>query len=208
MPRVLIADDHVLIREGLRKVLAREADMQVVAEACNFSELMAAVESTAVDVVLMDINMPGAGAFESLKRIRARRAGPHVIVLSMMPEGQVALDLLIAGAAGYVSKEAAATEVVAAIRKVVRGYRYMSPSLASRFAQTKTPSPRALLSPREQEVLCFIAGGLSVKEIAAQLGLSISTVHTHRASLLGKLHLRTDVELSLYAIRHRLVELK
>jgi two-component system invasion response regulator UvrY len=208
MPRVLIADDHVLIREGLRKVLAREADMQVVAEACNFSELMAAVESTAVDVVLMDINMPGAGAFESLRRIRARRAGPPVIVLSMMPEGQVALDLLIAGAAGYISKEAAATELVAAIRKVVSGYRYMSPSLASRFAQPKTPSSRALLSPRELEVLCFIAGGLSVKEIAAQLGLSISTVHTHRASLLGKLQLRSDVELSLYAIRHRLVDLK
>jgi DNA-binding NarL/FixJ family response regulator len=208
MPRVIIADDHVLIREGLRKVLAREADIQVVAEACNFSELVAAVESTPADVVLMDINMPGAGAFETLKRIRAHRSAPPVIVLSMMPEGEVALDFLIAGAAGYISKEAAAAEVVAAIRKVVHGYRYMSPSLAPRFAQAKTPLSRELLSPRELEVLCLIASGLTVKEIAAQLGLSISTVHTHRARLLEKLHLRSDVELSRYAIRHHLDELK
>ena len=208
MLRVIIADDHVLIREGLRKVLAREVDMQVVAEACNFGELLAALESTAADVVVMDINMPGAGALQTLKRIRLRPLAPPVIVLSMMPEGKAALDLLIAGAAGYVSKGAAATELVAAIRKAVCGYRYMSPSLSPRFARARRPSSHEPLSQRELEVLCLIASGLTVKEIAAQLSLSISTVHTHRASVLEKLHLRSDVELSRYAIQHRLVELK
>jgi DNA-binding NarL/FixJ family response regulator len=205
MPRVIVADDHVLIREGLRKVLDREPDMQVAGEACNFRELLATIESTPADVVLMDIHMPGAGALETLKRIRVRRPTLAVIVLSMLSEGHVSLDLLIAGAAGYVSKEAATDELVAAIRKVVAGYRYMSPTLSRRLAQARTPSSEHL-SPRELEVLCLIASGFAVKEIAARLSLSISTVHTHRARILEKLKLRSDVELSRYAIRQHLVD--
>jgi DNA-binding NarL/FixJ family response regulator len=207
MPRIIIADDHVLIREGLRKVLAGEADMQVVGEAADFPSLVVLVESMPADVALVDINMPGAGALETLRGIRVRRPALPVVVLSMMPEGQLGLDLLICGAAGYVSKEAAAHELVAAIRKVVCGYRYVSPILTQRIARRQPPS-RELLSPRELEVLCLIAGGLAVKEVAARLTLSVSTVHTHRARILDKLQLRSDVELSRYAIRHRLVELK
>jgi DNA-binding NarL/FixJ family response regulator len=207
VPRIIIADDHVLIREGLRKVLAAEADMHVVGEAVDFPSLLALAQSMPADVALVDINMPGAGALETLRSIRVRRPALPVVILSMMPEGQLGLDLLICGAAGYVSKEAAAHELVAAIRKVVGGFRYVSPILSQRIAQKPAPS-RNLLSPRELEVLCLIASGLAVKEVAARLTLSISTVHTHRARVLDKLTLRSDVELSRYAIRHRLVDCK
>lgn len=204
MPRVIVADDHVLIREGLRKVLAREADMQVVGEAADFGTLTMLVQKTPADVLLMDINMPGAGAHETLASIRRDYPDLAVVVLSMMPEEQVALDMLTGGAAAFVSKEAAADELVAAIRKALSGHRDLTPQ----FPQPRRPGrlpPHGLLSPREIEVLRLIASGLAVKEIAARLELSISTVHTHRARILAKLQLRSDVELSRYAMRERLV---
>lgn len=205
MTRVIVADDHVLIREGLRKILAGDADMQIVGEAANFQALIALVESTPAEVALMDINMPGPSALDTLKRIHAHRPQLPVLVLSMLPEQQVALDYdyLIAGAAGYVSKEAAAADLLAAIRRVVGGYRYISPALAQHIARAQTVSHD--LSPRELQVLCLIASGLAVKEIADRLALGVSTVHTHRARIMQKLELRSDVELSRYAIRHRLV---
>lgn len=204
MPRVIIADDHVLIREGLRNVLAREPDMQVIAEAGDRPELIALVESTAADVVLMDINMPGDGAIETLQRIRSRRPELRVLILSVLPEEQVALGFLRMGAAGYVSKEAAAEELVAAIRKVMAGKRYISAALAERIAGGQTP-PHELLSRREREVLRLIASGLAVKEIASRLSLSGSTVHAHRARILEKLNVRSDVDLARYAVHHHLV---
>jgi DNA-binding NarL/FixJ family response regulator len=207
VPRIIIADDHPLIREGLRKVLASEADMYVVGEAADFSSLLVLVQSMPADVALVDINMPGAGALETLRNIRVRRPSLPVVVLSMMPEGQLGLDLLICGAAAYVSKEAAAHELVTAIRRVVGGHRYVSPILSQRIARGPAPS-REQLSPRELEVLCLIASGLAVKEVAARLTIGISTVHTHRARILDKLNLRSNVELSRYAIRHRLVDWK
>ena len=205
MPRVIIGDDHALIREGLRNVLAREPDMQVAGEAGDREALIALAESTPADVVLMDINMPGGSATDALQRIRSRRPAPQVLILSMLPEEQVALGFIRMGAAGYISKEAAAEELVAAIRTALAGKRYVSAALASRLAGGDA-SPHELLSPRELEVLRFIATGLAVKEIADRLSLSASTVHTHRARILLKLHLRSDVELSRYAIRHRLVD--
>ncbi len=207
MPRILIADDHVLIREGLRKVLAREADMHVVGEAVDFPSLLILVQSMPADVALVDINMPGAGALETLRSIRVRRPSLPVVVLSMMPQGQLGLDLLICGAAAYVSKEAAAHELVTAIRRVAGGHRYVSPILSQGIAPSQ-PASSGQLSARELEVLCLIASGLAVKEVAARLTLSISTVHTHRARILDKLKLRSDVELSRYAMRHRLVDWK
>jgi DNA-binding NarL/FixJ family response regulator len=153
----------------------------------------------------MDINMPGGSATDALQRIRSRRPAPQVLILSMLPEDQVALGFIRMGAAGYISKEAAAEELVAAIRTALAGKRYVSAALASRLAGGDA-SPHELLSPRELEVLRFIATGLAVKEIADRLSLSASTVHTHRARILLKLHLRSDVELSRYAIRHRLVD--
>lgn len=200
MPRVIIADDHVLIREGLRKVLARERDMQIVGEAQNGRALLALVASAHADVVVMDINMPGDGAVETLQRIRALRPQLPVLVLSVLPEEQVARTFLRLGAAGYVSKEVAAEELVGAIRKVLAGSRYLGSGLAGRMAL----SAGEQLSPRELQVLRFIAQGLAVKEIAGRLHLSGSTVHTHRARILDKLGLRSDVDLSRYALRHGL----
>jgi DNA-binding NarL/FixJ family response regulator len=205
MARVIIGDDHALIREGLRHVLAREPDMQIAGEAGDRETLVSLAESTSADVVLMDINMPGGSASDALQRIRSRRPAPQVLILSMLPEDQVALGFLRMGAAGYVSKDAAADELVSAIRTALAGKRYVSPALASRLAGGEA-APHELLSPRELEVLRFIATGLAVKEIADRLSLSASTVHTHRARILLKLHLRSDVELSRYAVRHRLAD--
>lgn len=205
MLRILIGDDHALIREGLRNVLAREPDMQVAGEAGDRQALIALAESTPADVVVMDINMPGGSATEALQRIRKRHPEIPVLILSMLPEEQVALGFMRMGAAGYVSKDAAAAELVKAIRTALEGKPYMSAALAKRLA-TREPSPHELLSPREVEVLRFLALGLAVKEIADRLSLSASTVHTHRARILHKLHLRSDVELSRYATRHRLVD--
>jgi two-component system, NarL family, invasion response regulator UvrY len=207
MPRVIIADDHALVREGLRKVLAAEPDMQVVGEAAHFPGLVALVEATPADVVLTDLNMPGAGgALKAIKQMRDFRLGLPIIVLSVIPESQGGLEVLIAGASGYVSKAVAAQEVVTAIRKVVRGYRYISPALRERLLSSEPPREDDGLSAREHQVLCLIALGFTVKEIASQLDLSVSTVHTHRARVLHKLQLRSDVELSHYALQKHLVE--
>jgi DNA-binding NarL/FixJ family response regulator len=206
MPRVLIADDHVLIREGLRKVLALEPGMEVAGEAADARELLELVAATSADVVLMDINMPGEGAVETLRRIAALRPGLPVLIISMLPEEHVAPRLLRMGAAGYVSKSAAAEELVTAIRKVLGGGRYVSPALAERIAFTGTAAAHESLSPRELQVLRLIAGGGPVKEIADALSLSVSTVHTHRARILEKLGLRSDVELTRYAVRFHLVD--
>ena len=206
MPRVLIADDHVLIREGLRRVLALDPGIVVVGEAADAAELVALVASTAADVVLMDVNMPGEGSIETLQRIAALRPGLPVLVISMLPEEHVAPRLLRLGAAGYVSKGAAAEELVAAIRKVLAGGRYVSAALAERIAFTGTAAAHEALSPRELQVLRLIAGGRPVKEIADALALSVSTVHTHRARILEKLGVRSDVELTRYAVRFHLVD--
>lgn len=205
MVRVLIGDDHVLVREGLRNVLSREPDMRVVGEAGDREGLLALADSTAADVVVMDINMPGASAAGALMRLRKRHPQLPVLLLSMLPEDHVALGFLKLGAAGFVSKATAAGELVTAIRTAVSGRWHFSPTLAQRMASGE-PAPREVLSARELEVLRLLATGLAVKEIADRLTLSPSTVHTHRARILGKLQLRSDVELSRYAVRNRLVE--
>ncbi len=205
MARVIIGDDHALIREGLRNVLAREPDMEVAGEAGDRAALVVLAESTPADVLLMDVNMPGGSAAEALQRIRSRCPRLPVLMLSMLPAEQAALGFLRLGAAGYVSKDAAAVELVGAIRTALAGKPYVSAALARRLA-SREAAPYELLSPRELEVLRFIASGLTVKEIADRLSLSASTVHTHRARVLHKLHLRSDVELSRYASRHRLVD--
>lgn len=206
MARVIIADDHVLIREGLREVLAREPDMRVVGEAKNGPELIALVQSEPADVVLLDVNMPGDGSIETLQRITSIRPSLPVLMISMLPEEQVAVPFLRLGAAGYVSKAAAAEELVNAIRTVLGGVRYVSPGLAERLATGRGRPSHELLSRRELEVLRLIADGRSVKEIADKLDLSVSTVHTHRTHILDKLNLRSDVELARYAVSNHLVD--
>jgi two-component system invasion response regulator UvrY len=204
--RVIIADDHVLIREGLRKVLAREPDIQVVGEAKNGPEVMELVRSTPADILLLDVNMPGERCVDTLRDIKELHPGLSVLMISMLPEEQVALRFLRLGAAGYVSKDAAADELINAIRRILTGARYISPALTERLAAGDARPSHEILSRRELQVLRRIAGGRSVKQIAEELGVSISTVHTHRTHLLDKLDLRSDVELARYAMSYQLVE--
>lgn len=206
MPRVLIADDHVLIREGLRKVFAREPDMEVTGEAATHAELLRLLEEQhRPDVVVMDAGMPGDGPLETLQQIARRHRGLPVLVLSMLPEDQVALRFMKHGAAGFISKDAPPEELVGAVRKVAAGEHYLSPALLDRVAAQRH-ALHERLSPREMEVLRLIARGSVVKAIAEKLGLSVSTVHTHRARILEKLECRTDVELARYAVRHHLAD--
>ncbi len=206
MAGVVIADDHVLIREGVRSVLAREPDMRVVGEASNGDEVIRVLERIPANVVLLDLNMPGGSAVETLRRIRSMQPELPVLILSVLPEEQVAVHFIKLGAAGYVSKWTAAEELVHAIRRVLGGTRYVSPALAELLAAGRGRPSRDLLSPRELQVLRRIAAGRSVKQIADDLGLSVSTVHTHRTHVLDKLHLRSDVDLTRYAVASLLVE--
>lgn len=203
--RVLVADDHELIREGLRKVFAREPGIEVVGEAASHVQLLQLLErQRPPDVVLMDPGMPGDGPVETLRKIAQLQPALPVLVLSMLPEDQVALRFIKSGAAGFVSKDAPPEELVSALRKVARGERYLSAELRERVAQQRHLLHERL-SPREMEVLNLIATGKRVKEIAERLKVTVSTVHTHRARLLEKLDCRSDVDLTRYAVRHHLV---
>jgi DNA-binding NarL/FixJ family response regulator len=207
---ILIADDHTLIRQGLRKLFEAEGDLRVAGEAAVVAEVFDLLSSTKVDLLILDINMPGRSGIEALQDLRTRFPGVRVLILSMYPEETAAVRVLKAGASGYVSKDAAPEELLKAIRKVASGERYVSQSLADRLAEEiVTPHTNKLhesLSEREYEVLCLIGRGKTVTEIARQLSLSISTITTYRARILKKMNMRTTAELIHYAIRHNLVE--
>jgi len=207
--RILIADDHVLFREGLRQVLARHHDLSVVAEAGDGQEALDLIRSTPLDVVLLDISMPGLSGLDILTDILSEKRHPAVLVLSMYPEDQYAVRVLKAGAAGYLTKEAAAEELISAIRKVASGGTFVSPLLAERLARALRSSwdmlPHQLLSDREFQVMRMLALGKKVKEIAEALCLSEKTITTYRARVLEKMKLRGNTEITRYALRHKLI---
>lgn len=208
MIRVLVADDHPVFRAGLRQILAEEPTMQLVGEAADGDELMRLVTTTEVDVVLMDITMPGAPFPTLLQSLKAKRPKLQVLILSMHPEDQFALRALRDGAAGYLTKERSAEELIEAIHRVVRGGKYVTPSVAEKLAESlETGVPAVLheaLSDRQHQILCLLGSGKCVKEIAAELSLSPKTVSTHRARILHKMKLRTNADLIRYALRHGL----
>ncbi len=210
MIRILVADDHPVVREGLKRIIESARDMRVTAEAGTSAEVLEAVRLEVPDVVLLDISMPGRGGLEVLSDLRTEFARLPVLVVSMYSEDQYARRVLKAGAAGYLTKESAPGQLVRAIRQVVRGGRYVSPTLAVRLAiDLQAPegkSPHELLSDREYQVFCMIADALTVTEIAERLFLSVKTVSTYRARILEKMGLKNNVEIARYAIRHRLVE--
>ncbi len=210
MIRILVADDHPVVREGLKRIIESARDMRVTAEAGTSAEVLEAVRLEVPDVVLLDISMPGRGGLEVLSDLRTEFARLPVLVVSMYSEDQYARRVLKAGAAGYLTKESAPGQLVRAIRQVVRGGRYVSPTLAERLAiDLQAPegkSPHELLSDREYQVFCMIADALTVTEIAERLFLSVKTVSTYRARILEKMGLKNNVEIARYAIRHRLVE--
>jgi DNA-binding NarL/FixJ family response regulator len=208
--RVLIADDHPVVRQGLKQMLGAEPDLVVAGEASNGHETIELCERVAWDVAVVDYNMPGKGGIDLVKELRSRHPHCPVLVLSIYPEEQYALRVLKAGAAGYLTKESAADELVNALRKVAKGGRYVSATLGERLAQElagdgEQPLHRRL-SDREYQIMWMIASGKTVGEIAEQLFLSPNTISTYRARILQKLDLKNNAELMRYAIHHQLVE--
>lgn len=210
MIRILIADDHTIVREGLKQILAETTDMVVADEASNGQEVVAKIEKNEYDVVLLDISMPGRSGIEVLKQIKTEQPRISVLILSMYSEEQYALRALKAGASGYMTKESAPDELIEAIRKVSQGRKYISPSLAEKLAfnleaDAEKP-PHETLSDREYQVMCMIASGKTIKEIADELFLSIKTVSTYRTRILEKMRMKSNAALTHYAVQNKLVE--
>ncbi len=209
MIRILIVDDHAMFREGLKQILAKHSDMRVVDEAGSGQEAMEKIQHHKIDVVLLDISLPGRSGADLLTEIKKEKPELATLVLSMHPEDQYAVRMMKAGASGYVTKESAADELISAIRKVAVGGRYISSKLAEEMAvalDTSTPKlPHQTLSNREFQVMRMLASGKSLKEIADELFLSEKTVTTYRARILEKMKLRNNVELTIYAIENKLL---
>ena len=210
MIRILIADDHAVVREGIKRIIADIGDITVAGEAADGRELLAMVANDAWDVILMDLAMPGLPGLEVLQDIRSRKPKLPVLVLSMYPEDQYAVRTLMAGASGYINKGTPPDELVTAIRTVAEGRRYITAavaqSLASHVDTVSAKPPHESLSNREHQVMCLIAAGKSVGDIAEELLLSVKTVSTYRSRILQKLRLRHNAEITRYAMQHGLVE--
>lgn len=210
MIRIIIADDHPVVRQGLKQILADEPDMIVTGEAPNAQGLLEKVRKEKCDVLLLDITMPGRGGLDILKDLRREYPKLSVLVLSIHPEDQFGPRVLKSGAAGYMSKESAPEELVSAIRRVAAGGKYISPSLAEKLASDLADdgarAPHEKLSDREYQVMSLIASGKTVKEISANLSLSVKTISTYRSRMLGKMKMKTNAELIHYAIQNKLVD--
>jgi two-component system invasion response regulator UvrY len=208
--KVLIADDHELVRRGLKEILADAFDHLRVAEARTGQEILDLARQQVWDVALLDIKMPGRSGLEVLEELKKLHPKMPVVVISAFPEEDYALRAFKLGASGYVSKEGASDELLAAVRKVIAGGRYVTPSLAEKLAATlsgEAPvSPHESLSNRELEVLRLVASGKTIKEVAAELSLSEKTIATYRLRLARKMGLATNVELARYALQHKLVD--
>lgn len=209
MTRVLVADDHPLLRSGLRQVLSQEPDLEVIGEAEDSEQVLQKVSENNCDVVILDLTMPGRGGLDVLRELRRQHPALPILVLSVHAEDQFAVRAIKAGASGYLSKENAAPEVVRAVRKVLTGKKYVSPTLAEMLANALDHDdqrpPHETLSDREFQVLCKIASGMTVSQIAAQVSLSVKTVSTYRARVLEKMNMHNNAELTRYAIQSGLV---
>ncbi len=210
MIKILIADDHPIVRKGLKDIIKETSDMEVADEARNGKEVLEKVRKGDFDVVVLDISMPGRSGLEILKEIKNEKPKLSVLILSVHPEDQYAIRVLKAGASGYLTKESAPDELITAIRKASLGKKYISYSLAEKIAfDLETGTEKALhktLSDREYEVMRMIASGKTSKEIAKELFLSVKTVSTYRSRILEKMKMKNNAELIHYAIKHRLVE--
>ena len=208
MIRVVIADDHRILREGLKQLLQSAPDLTVVGEAGDGHEALAQVRGTDFDVLLLDMSMPGKSGMELIRQVKAERPKLRVLVLSMHEEHQYAVRSIRAAASGYLTKESAALELVAAIRKVAGGGAYISAEVAEQLALASMPRaegpPHTLLSDREYQVFRRLVEGAAVTQIAGDLNLSVKTVSTHKARLMEKLGVGNQAELIHYALKHRL----
>ena len=210
MIRIIVADDHTIVREGLKQLLAAAGDIEVVAEAQNGHEVIERIRAVAADLLLLDMSMPGKSGIELIKQIYSEKPKLRILVLSMHEEHQYAVRAIRAGAAGYLTKESASRQLVEAIRKVASGGAFISAEVAQQLALGAMPDAKgplhASLSDREFQIFRLLAEGKSVSDIAERLNLSVKTVSTHKANILQKMGMSTPAELIRYAITHRLVD--
>jgi DNA-binding NarL/FixJ family response regulator len=210
MIRIVVADDHTIVREGLKQILAAPGDFEVVAEAQNGHEVIERIRTLDFDLLLLDMSMPGKSGIELIKQVKSEKPRLRILVLSMHEEHQYAVRAIRAGAAGYLTKEGASSQLVQAIRKVAGGGAYISSAVAEQLALGAMPDakgpPHASLSDREFQIFRMIAEGKSVSDIAERLNLSVKTVSTHKSNILQKMNMTTQAELIKYALTHRLVE--
>lgn len=208
--RVIIADDHALVRRGFAELLREMSDLEVVAEAASGDELLALVRERPADVVVMDMNMPGPSGLDLVKSLKAERPGLPLLVLSAHPEDQYAVRVVRAGAMGYLTKASAEADLVDAVRRVAEGKRFLTRTLAEALLDALDANaeevPHAALSDREYQVLRLLASGNTVGGIAEQLSLSVKTISTYRARLLQKMGMSNNAELTRYALENDLVD--
>jgi len=209
MIHVVLADDHAIVRDGLRMVLESTGDISVVGEAENGTETLKLLQQIKPDVLLLDVSMPGLNGFDVVQRMGQKDEQVPTLVLSMYPEEQYALRFIKAGAAGYLAKDAASTQLVNAVRMVASGRKYISPEVATLLAESLSgeheQEAHELLSDREYQVMCHIGSGKTVSQIAEQMSLSVRTISTYRSRILAKMRMSTNAELTHYTIKHGLV---
>ena len=210
MIRVAIVDDHAILRRGLNQIITESGEMEMVGEAENSAQAMRLLRDKPCDVVLLDISLPDRNGIETLKLIRKEFPRLQVLILSMHPENQYALRALKAGAAGYLTKQSAASQLVSAIRQVKLGRKYVTPAVAEELANSidhdSEKAPHETLSIREYQTMCLIASGKTLTEIARQMSISVKTVSVYRARTLEKMRLKNNAELTHYAIKNQIVE--
>lgn len=213
--RVLLADDHMLFRQGVRQLLASEPDIEVVGEVPNAAEAMAKSADLRPDVILMDVAMPGFSSFEAVRQIRKDRPDTRVLFLTMYDDEDYLVEAMDVGASGYILKDSAASQLVTAVREAQKGGSYLSPRMLAQLVndfrscvKSAGRTPRfATLTPREKEVLKMLAEGQSVKEIACALDLSVKTVEAHKFNLMRKLDLHNKAQLVQYAIQKKIIRI-
>jgi DNA-binding NarL/FixJ family response regulator len=210
MKRIIIADDHEIVRAGLKQIIADDPDLSVDGEAGDGQELLEKLRKKRYDVVLLDMKMPGRSGLEILKQLKMEHPSLPVLVLSMHPEEQYAVRTIRAGASGYITKETAPERLVEAIRKVCAGGKYISASLAEQLADSiadaRSKPPHEYLTDREFQVMCMIASGKTITEIAKELFLSVKTISTYRQRILEKMNMKNNAELTHYVISNNLIE--
>ena len=208
MIRILIGDDHAIVRRGLKQIVEESSEM-VVDEAKNGLEVLEKTDKKDYDILILDISLPDRSGLDILKHLRVVKPDLPILILSIHPEDQYALRVLRAGAAGYLSKDSAPDELVSAIHKVSRGGKYITTSIAEKLVfdldKTTGETPHEILSDREFQVMCMIASGKTVGEIAEGLCLSVKTISTYRTRILGKMSLKNNAEITHYAIKNQLV---
>ncbi len=210
MIKILIADDHSVVRRGIKQILSEETDMEVLGEASNSEEVLNQLNDEEWDIIILDITMPGRSGLDCLIEIKQKKPDIKVLILSMHPEEEIAITALKTGASGYLNKDSVPGELIKAIRKISEGGRYISSSLAETilFTMDKNnfkPESHEKLSEREYQVFCLLSSGRTLTEIANELTLSIKTISTYRSRILEKMNLKTNVDLTHYAIKHKLV---